>query len=245
MNTRLLALTALPVLVLAFLPADLPAADANYKTPKAVYDAWAKARKAYDVKAALDCLAPEALREAAAVDAIQAIALKWALGRGVPEMKKASTAVLEKHGLTAKVTEKIKNPFFNRYGTPKERETLGKLIKDPRAFIVELAEAQKKAVKDIKFDPPPKGGEEPKVTVSLTDVKITGDKATGVILQVSEPYHGDRKDPDALVVREKREKLSFVKGAKGWRIIPSYEVPKDKLVPVPKKDAKDKKDKDK
>jgi hypothetical protein len=208
--------------------------DDDSKAIQTVYDTWAKARKAGDVKGTIDCLAPEALSEAAAADAIDVIWLKQSLGRGVAEQKKACYPVMEKHGLTEKVTGKFVLGF-NRYGKPEERATLGKVIKDPKAFMLELAEARKKALKDIKPRKPSTGGPNWRLTVSLVDVKIDGDKATGVILTKSEPYHRE-----TLVVREQREKISFVKKADGWRIIPAYEEPKYTFVPVPEKDAKDK-----
>jgi hypothetical protein len=111
-------------------------------------------------------------------------------------------AVLDKHGLTEKAAEDV-----CRDKTQKEAvKALAALIKNPEAFLVETGVAMDKIDGTEKDDRWKKS--------KLTEVKIEGDKATGVVTD------GVDKEDDKLT-------FSFVKVGGSWRItfLPLKELP--------------------
>jgi len=145
---------------------------------------------------------------------------------------------LDKHGLTEKATRDFE--FEGVHLTAKSKEAAMKLVKDPVAFAGDFMDATGKlgAQPDDKDLPRPK----------LTELKIDGDKATGVIIdKVKVKVKVAVKDKDKEEVKdelqERKVPIVFEKIDGGWRIdFPASRKssPKDK---APKdSDKKDRKD---
>jgi hypothetical protein len=197
-------------------PEPDPEPGVYYKSPQAVFDASLKAAEKKDFKAAVECIAPEARREYAASMAASMLMLKN-LPIDLPDladMRKALREVMDKHGLTEKATDGI-NVGTSPYGDAKTREKLGKLIKKPEAFLLDILSAQDKAQKKLKIL-----ADLGKPVMKLTDLKVEGNKAKGVIVAT-------------LTGFETKLKVSFVKKANGWRMIPSYEMEPAIVLPAP------------
>ncbi len=194
-------------------PTASPEPGVYYKSPQDVFDASQKAAEKKDFSAAIDCIAPEARREMAGMMAAMALMLKKLPVEieQLKEMRKALGEVMDRHGLTDKATEGIGGAAgpdggFKLLGDARAREALGKLVKKPEPFLLDMLKAQDKASESLKGLLP--AG---KPVQKLSDVKITGDKATGVI-KVTHGLGG-----------EASQKVSFVKRSNGWRMIPSYD----------------------
>jgi hypothetical protein len=181
-----------------------PDATPVYKSPQAVFDGSLAATKTKDFKAAVECIAPEARREAAGMMAYNALVLRRLDLGGLEALKAVSKAlaeVMDRHGLTEKATAGVLvevNPAADAVA----RQRLAKMVKKPEAFLVEMMAARDRASK----------GRMGVTTGKLSDVKTDGDRAAGV---VTTEQGG----------KTLRQKISFVKKANGWRIIPSYERP--------------------
>jgi len=210
-------------LVLAVLAVSAPAQKDKekakvYKTPQEVFDAHVAAEKKGDFKTLASTLAPVAQKEFGAV-----IAIEFAAGRAelkaskeekdkqVYQILKPTFDVLDKHGLTEKATKDVK-----KSKDAKEREKSKKviegLVKDHEAFLADMLSALDKL------------GGNPKTEDKLTELKVDGDKATGVVVSTYD---------EKLKKKPKKEPVSFVKINDSWRIIPSMkeeddEKPKDK-----------------
>jgi hypothetical protein len=118
-------------------------------------------------------------------------------------LQKGLAAVMEKHGLTAKAVEGIAIPEDSFMGDTKARLALGRLVKKPEGFTLDMMAAQEKAFVESKLPPTPKPDER------LADVKIDGDKARGTII-------GKASDGETHM------DVFFVKKSDGWRLIPTY-----------------------
>lgn len=231
MKVRIAALVALlGLLVLG--AADAVAQDSEkdkakakakaYETPKEVFDAYVAALNKRDWKTSIGCLAPSAVKRLAGYVArvgVQRRLFAETGGKdGGPNDKlmkswKDTFEVLDKHGLKAEATKKIKAS-----DSQEAEDALVKLLDDPAAFLIEYQEALDRAN--------PSKTKEPEEKMTLSDVKIDGDKATGTV---------------TLGTKERPEKrpVAFAKVGEGWKLDPSPESDKDK------KPAKDQKAKDK
>jgi hypothetical protein len=215
----ILLLTALAVTAIAQKDKGKDDKAKVYKTPKECFDAFVTADEKKDRKTWAGCLAPQAQKEIAGQMAYQAKSLRTEFSSEKDEEKRAALLkffkpaadVLDKHGLTEKATKDVKVGK-----TPKEQKeaikSLLALVKDPEGFTVEIFTA---------FDKIGGSGEKKEANVpKLTEVKIDGDKATGIVVS-----KGKEKG------KEDKEPVSFVKIKGSWRIIPPMdgaEEPKDK-----------------
>jgi len=194
-----------------------------YKTPQEVFDAFVAAEQKRDAKALVSLMAPVAHREFTAgfgfIFAVTRNQLKEKKDKKSDEELKQSApifAVLDKHGLTEKAMKGVK--FSD---DPKDAEKNNKAVldavKDQQAFLVDLLNALN------TVDPK----KEEKSVDKLTELKIDGDKASGVVVTTYE----DKKKKD------KKSPVAFVKIGEGWKIIP--ELGGGQEEPAPKKKEKD------
>jgi hypothetical protein len=174
-----------------------------YKTPQEVFDAFIPALNKRDTKTFVGCLAPEVIKKMAGDAARRGIERRIFAQTGGKDggvndklMKswKGTFDVLDKHGLTAEATKKIKAD-----DRQKAEAALVKLIKDHAAFLVDYQEAM-----DKQEGSKPKESE---VKAKLGDVKIDGDRATGTVTITN-------KD------NEEKQTFAFVKVGDGWKIDP-------------------------
>lgn len=224
MLTRLTALCGLALAVLALASTaqevEPPTKVKIYKTPQAVYDAFWGALKKKDFKTAIDCLAPDSLKQAAVDLAFQGVREREGGFRPVPkdakdggekmkpdEKMKPVFEVLDKHGLTEKVTKDIPRTPFGR-GSKKARADMAALIKKPEAFTLDMLKALDKARPGMIGG----GGDR---SQKLEDVKIEGDKAKGNVVHTFE-----FKDKDKVGKNEFKQAIEFVKVNGGWRVDP-------------------------
>jgi hypothetical protein len=214
-KTRLAILCGLALAQLAAAPPSREDVDPEppfytkrYSTPKACFDAYAKASDKGDYKIAFDCLSPEAQKDTAAFTVYAMLAMK---NVNLPdEFKKAYKPVydvLDKHGLTEKATKDFKADFNVMKMPEKTRLGLRKLIKKPVALMIDMSAAQEKVQKN--------GGlgfhaqvEKPKTT--LSDLKTKGNKASGTIVMSGNGF-------------EMKQAVEFVKLSVGWKMVPSLE----------------------
>jgi hypothetical protein len=200
MNASLLALM-LPLTVAAPEPGpEPPGGGKYYKTPQAVFDASEKAVQKKDYKAVVACIAPEGRKELAAELAAQAVAVLGVKVAAGEKALKPMRAVLARHGLTAKAVSGITVYPADAASMQKARAALGKLIKKPEAFAVEMMAAQEKYGEATGTTTTPRS--------TLESVKVEGKKASGTLLSA---YCG--------AFRVKYQ-ISFVKDPNGWRMLP-------------------------
>jgi len=212
-----LALAALAVSAFAQKDDEKPRKDKDkakapaYKTPEACFDAARAAYEKGDFAAFVACIAPDAQKDLASK-----LGLELVSSRAMVEelkdndqreaMQKAFgpvNEVLDRHGLTPKATKEIRKGKDGEENEKAKKAVL-KLVKDPEKFLADVLAAFDKL----------SGPNKEKTKDKLTDVKIDGDKATGVIVTT-------RKGKDDNDV-ERKEKVQFVKVGGGWRMIPSF-----------------------
>ena len=183
------------------------AQDADRASPQAVFDAAVKASKAKDFKAFAACLTPESQGKLARQLAGLGIMLKsFSAFDKEGKMKDKIAALdklMDKHGLTKEAIEKLKTSK-----DPKDLENNNKVIataiKDKPAFVGDF-------MKWLDASNPGKNKGGPLDEATLKDVKITGDKAAGMV-----------------VTKEKEEPMKFAKLGGGWRIVLPEPQTKDK-----------------
>jgi len=194
-----------------------------YKTPQEVFDAFTAAEQKRDAKAMVSLMAPVAHREFTAgfgfIFAVTRNQLKEKKDKKSDEELKQSApifAVLDKHGLTEKAMKGVK---FSEDAKEVQKHNKAVLdaVKDQKAFLVDLLNALN--VVDPK--------KEDKSVDKLTELKVAGDKASGVVVTTYE----DKKKKD------KKSPVAFVKVGEGWKIIP--ELGGGQEEPAPKKEKKD------
>lgn len=224
MKSRVTALAGLLLAVVALASAaqepEPPTKVKIYKTPQAAYDAFWASLKKKDFKTALDCLAPESLKQAAMDLAFQGIREREGGFRPVPkdakdggdkgkpdERMKPVFEVLDRYGLTEKATRDIPRAGFGR-PSKKARADVAALIKKPEAFTLDMLKALDKA------RPGMIGGGD-RANQKLEDVKIEGTKAKGNVVHTFE-----FKDKDKVGKNEFKQPIEFVKINNGWRVVP-------------------------
>lgn len=178
-----------------------------YKTPQEVFDAHQAAEEKDDHRTLLGCLTADAQKDTAVT-----LGASFAAGRsmleesGEEQVKKALAAVkpiydvLDKHGLTVKVTKGLESKDAKERA--KARKAALGALKDPGKFLTELFAAASKA-KMARYR-----GDAPKT--KLTDVKVSGDKATGTLERTSVGRDSQQKVT--------KEAVKFVKKGDGWVI---------------------------
>jgi hypothetical protein len=177
----------------------------RYASPKACFDAYAKATEKKDYKTAFDCLSPEAQKDQAAFTVYALSSLPANLPDEFKKMYKPVLDVLDKHGLTEKARKDFKGDGFAMKMPEKARLGLRKLIKKPQALLLDLTAAQEKMMKDGGL---PAVQANPKFT--LNDLKVKGDKASGKMVM---SFSGT----------ELKQSVEFVKLNVGWKMVPSME----------------------
>jgi len=216
MNVRILALVA-PLLGALTLAAsardeekDKPK-PAVYKTPQQVFDAFIPALNKRDTKTFVGCLAPEALKRMAGDHARRGVEKRLFAQTGgkdgganekLMQRWKGVFDVLDKHGLTAKATGKIKDD-----DEQKARAALAALIKDHAAFLVDY-----QAALDKQEGSKPKEAE---VKAKLSGVEIDGDRAKGTVTITNKDV-------------EEKQTFAFVKVGDSWKLDPFNTPVKDK-----------------
>lgn len=205
--------------------------QAGHATPAAVFDAYFDSLQRRDTKAMLGCLTDDAVRALAGLYAVQGQQkreLARSSGKDGGKDDKLTRRwqplfdVLDKHGLTESATKGVKLGLRPTAAeSEKARAALVKEVKDVRGF---LADYQGALDKDS-----PRAKEE-ELKVRLTEVKVEGDKATGVGVA---KYMARAKDKDKVkeVEVEDRKLFDFVKEGGGWKIVPTPR-------PVEKKEGK-------
>lgn len=189
-----------------------------YKTPRAVFDAFLAATNKRDAAAFVSCLSPDGLKDMAGGRAVAGIGLRLQAAKDEKAAKRLAGlfAVLDRHGLTEKATRGI-TPGRTRKEHEKASEAALELIKDPAAFLADLL------VEDDKLSK----GKGEKLEAKLTELKVDGDKARGIVVI---------KDPD----RERKTPFEFVKVGDGWKLNPrpkETDTAKDKPKEKGKKDS--------
>jgi hypothetical protein len=174
-------------------------------------------------------MAPEAQKDAAAM-----LAVLFGADRAELEDSKEKAAqdvlktfkpvfdVMDKHGVTTKVLRDVKKSK-DKKEIEKSKKAVSPAIKDPEAFIVDLL---------TTFDKLGLGGEKPKSTEKLTNLKVDGDKAEGTLVRTT--VGKDKKE------KVKKEPVKFVKISGSWRIIPSMDLDDDEGKEEKKEEKKDK-----
>lgn len=181
----------------------------TYETPQECFRALVAAEEKRDQKTFVGCLAPESQKRMALETVYASLEGRMVKGKDAEELAKMMRPVadaLAKHGLTREATRDIK-PGKKPEERRKAEEAILPLIKDPAGLLVDTMVAFDQAM-----------GIKPGRTASgktLTDVKIDGDKATGVV--VIKGKFSERKEP-----------VSFVKIDKGWRVLFEPQVRKKK-----------------
>jgi hypothetical protein len=176
-------------------------------SPQAVFETATSAQKKEDFKTYTACLSPEAQKQQAADLAFGALSQQQAahgpMGEKYREQFKLILAVLDKHGLTYDVTKKFKTDLTDPKAIQQTRRELEGLIKDPGAFAADMMEAYAKTQSLHQ-------GKLPQIEYKLTDVKVQGDKATGVAVMTMEG-------------KEQKQPVGFVKVGGSWKIAPEPE----------------------
>jgi hypothetical protein len=216
MKTRSLALAFLALMALALTAAGQKDKQkqkpAVYKTPQEVFDAAEKAEARDDFKTLVHCYTPRSQQKLA-------LMLGAWFGYGRSQLKDKSDEktkkeleeakpvfdALDRHGLTVEAVEKIKKDAGK--DDEKAEKAFLALIKDPAAFLIDVAAAAK------KVGAFPKSPD--KTEKKLTDVKIDGDKATGTVtVTTTRPA----KDKEKERKTERKQTMTFEKVKGGWRI---------------------------
>lgn len=196
------------VLPLAPEPSPEPPGGAGYcKDPQAVFEAYEKATQKRDYKTVIDCIAPAARKDYAAQIAVQALLLKGSRFANAEKAVKPMLEVMAKHGLTEKALADITVSSRDRETVKKAQAGLGKLIKRPEAFALEMLAAKGKMLKALSTGrvvrrPPMK-----RPPMKLEDVKVEWDKASGTMVI-------------DLGGRQLKRQVDFLKGPNGWRMLP-------------------------
>ena len=171
---------------------------------QAVFEGFLAAQKKGDVKAFMSFLTPEGQMQTAASQTYGALNQQSVAQGDGPDAKKYREefkhilAALDKNGLTYEVTKKIKldlSPEGHKNGT---REVAA-LIKDPVTLFVDLDDAysKTKGFPSMASAPPP--------PMTLTDVHVNGDTATGVLVIKAEG-------------QEMKQPMKFVRVGGTWKI---------------------------
>lgn len=203
-----------------------------YETPQEVFDAYVTAVNKGDYRARVACYPPVVQKKLATDWAIQGV-FRRSQANGSGKIKgvdyKPLFEVLDKHGLTEDATKGITGLETGKKRDA-ARSTLIALIKDHGAFVAEYETAlavvtarprpkdrdkDKDKDKEKEKDKDKSKGKPTEVRPKLTEVKINGDKATGVpVLTVDG--------------KEQKGSVEFVKVGGGWRIIPDRRLLDDK-----------------
>ena len=195
---------AIPLAAFLLPSVALAAKPKTYDSPKAVFAAAVAASKKKAWRTFFSCLDKKSHDRLA----LQALAASFQLRKGDEDDKKIQEALkafdnaTRKHGLKKEDLEKVEDFLA---GPPPETEAervkkVGELLKpieDRVGFLVDAIEAFGKAQK--MGDPPLSGA-------TLEDVKVTGAKATGTIVQ--KRFGKDVKQP-----------AEFVKEGGGWKLV--------------------------
>jgi hypothetical protein len=192
--------------VLAGLMAAVVAASAAaqakvYKTPEEVFDASKAAAKKGDLKGFFALVEPDSVKQLSAGLAIAGVNLRnlAATGKVKKEVYQPILDVMDKHGLTADATKKVKPDPMEKDPEKvlKAAKPLLELIKDKPAFAADVLKAFQKASgkDDADF--------KVLANAKLKDLKINGDKATGTVV-------------NTIDGEEKKDPITFVKVGKGW-----------------------------
>jgi hypothetical protein len=179
-----------------------------YKTPQEVFDAFVTAVNKNDHKTRIACYPPVVQKKLATDWAIQGVFRRSQADsdgkiKGVDY--KPLFEVLDKHGLTEKATKGITGLETGKKRIA-ARSTLIGLVKDHAAFVADY-EIALAAVTDKGRPREKDKAKQTEVRPKLTEVKIDGDKATGVPVLTIDG-------------KEKKGSVDFVKVGDGWRIIP-------------------------
>lgn len=205
MRPRAAVLTALLVstFCLANTPAQEPESATGFKTPQAVFDAAVKAEKKNDHKAIALLLTPKSQTKLVGELALFCKRLMVDdVDDDAGDERKAALAklkkIMTKHGLTKDVMGKLKQTEDSK-GLEANDKVIHAAVKDKPACVNDLVRWY-----DDLGGPGKWSWALPK-DVSLKDVKIVGDKATGTLVR-----KGDDKDLE--------EPIEFAKIKGGWRL---------------------------
>jgi len=185
---------------------------AVYKTPQAVFDARVKAEKDDDYETLVNCYTPDFQRRFVhffgLIAAGRADLTKKDDEKSKKQLKeyKPLYDALDKHGLTAEAYEKLRKDAGK--DAKKFEKGLDALIKDPAAFVVDVAKGMKKVEAFSRND---------KAERKLSDVKIDGDKASGTLTRTTTTKTKD-KDKENVKTNVRKSTITFEKVDGSWRI---------------------------
>lgn len=182
----------------------------KYESPQAVYDAAKAAAEAKDTHKLFACLTPESQDLLVGVMAMGSVmAREMAVGfasmggdaaKAEAEKKFAPLdEVLSKHGVSAADLEKQSENIDVKADPKSAMKQIAALVKDKPGFMADMMKAAESLDTDGKG-----GGPAEEFMANLSDVKIDGDKATGMI---SKPDTPNQKKP-----------MHFKKVDGGWLI---------------------------
>src|SRR5262245_19968969 len=214
MSVRVPVLAGLLLAALATMGTAQKARAKVYETPQDVFDAFLAAVNKHDSKAFVACLTPEALKDLAARRAVATLQKRAEIKGDRDEEKldkkyRPILDVLDRHGLTKKEI-KLGEMAKER---AKARETVLRQLKDPGAFLADLLDADDKVT----------ARKSEKIEARLTDMKIDGDRASGIVV-ITE---GDT---------ERKLTYEFTKIGASWKLDPR---PKDEKAPKDKQDREE------
>jgi hypothetical protein len=207
---RRLLTVALLVAALLVFASRAEAGGAKYATPQEVFNAVGKAAEKEDWKTMIDCYTDDTRDLLAGgmvvmVGFLKAFADFDKTGK-IQEQIKVLEGVLQKHGLTADAIKQLGKVPPDIGG--KDREAALKVmrmiltpVKDRTAFLVDFFNTAKKLdsgrglIRDLPLT----------TNTRLEDVKIAGDRATGVVVSTKQG-------------KEKRDPLEFRKVGGSWKI---------------------------
>lgn len=192
------------------------ASSGSNATPQAVWEAMTAANTARDHKAFMAAFSPAFQKSETARAAYSGLGMRNRIG-GSPkrdaEIKAENKPILDaldKHGLTAEATKGLKLNV-GRDDDEKNIKTLAGMIKDPAPLWAEL---------QAGFAKLPGYRDEPsrQFEGKRTDVKIDGDKATGLLVQMAGR-------------EEYKVRIVFIKVEGQWKIAPELSSPVEESVP--------------
>jgi hypothetical protein len=176
----------------------------RYTSPRACFDAYAVAVAKKDYKTAYDCLTKDAQKDEAAARVYGMLHLRAnTLGEFKELLEKTlkpNFDVMEKHGLTDKALKEARIETGGLKMPEKTRVALRKFVRKPLALLLDLSDAGEKVAKQS-------GVAIPGATVTLSGLKIMGNKATGTM---TSQYAG----------HETKGTVEFVKLNVGWKMVP-------------------------
>jgi hypothetical protein len=203
MKMRSLAVAGLALAVLSAAP---PQQGRQYRTPRQCFDAFVAAQDRDDFAALVACLAPQTQKDAAAFLALESLkdrarltASKEDEDRRLAKKLAPVFDALDRHGLSANATRGLDLAAEGKQRRKTKQAVLA-LARDPAALLADLL-----AALDRVNGGRPK--DEEKVEQKLTELKIDGDAAAGVLVTTARG-------------KDVKEPVKFVKVRGGWRIIP-------------------------